>query len=96
MKCLYMHTRDGYPAFYIKGRQICYASEWDAHDFNEMFAGSLRQLRKEQEASRKWREENKLEPFEYGYIRIMTDEELEDRIETEFDNYTIMEKWGKR
>lgn len=75
-KNLYMHTINGRPAMYQRGTYICYINQWNRVKASEMFVGSLSTIKRQQEASRKWRLANGIseEPAnKYGYIRIGND-----------------------
>lgn len=65
---LYVHTIDGRPAQYFPGSQICF-SPWRGITRT---ATSLRQIRREQRASIRWRREKGYEasPSDYGYFRL--------------------------
>jgi len=68
----YMHTIDGRPACYEKGRQIVYAGFYQKAPLN-MLATSLDQIKAEQALTRKWREKQGIETLlDYGYIRVYT------------------------
>lgn len=69
---LYMHTIDGRPAQYFPGEQVCFA-DWRPVS---RFAASLRQIRKEQDASAAWRREQGFdEGGVRGYVRLRISQE---------------------
>lgn len=73
MKNLYMHTIDGKPAMYMPKQQIVFVSKYNRISFEEMFVDSLSTIKRQQKASRKWREDNNMGldlPDRYGYLRI--------------------------
>jgi len=75
-KNLYMHTINGRPAMYRPGTYICYVNQWNRVTASEMFVGSLRTIKRQQEASTKWYIEQGIteQPTDrYGYIRIKDD-----------------------
>lgn len=67
-RVVYIHTLDGQPAEYDPGEQVCYLGR------NPLtrFARSLRQLRREQQASVAWRWANGMDGgyAVLGYFRL--------------------------
>lgn len=70
----YMHTINGIPAQYIPGEQIEYAQGTRGGAGVARLALSIRQIKKEQRLSRKWRLSKGFgaTPGDYGYVRIGT------------------------
>ena len=65
-KTYYLHTLDGQPADF-SGEQVCYAVHYGKPN---KLATSLKQIRREQQASREYRERIGFEnDCEYGYRR---------------------------
>lgn len=66
---VYMHTLDSEPAQYWSDEQICFVGSRGKLLY---FAANLRQLRREQRASDRWRVALGMSPttFTYGYIRV--------------------------
>ena len=71
-KTMYMHTIRGRPAFYEEGKMIYYANH-GLLVIPDGLVSSLKQIRKEQAASKRYRKK-KLgldeERSDYGYIRV--------------------------
>ena len=68
-KVMYMHTINDEPARYEEGEQIYHVNKYG--DFIAKLVPTLRQIRKEQRLSDKWREERDgLLDTEYDYIRV--------------------------
>ncbi len=67
----YLHTLDDKPA-YFDGRQICFCFQGGDHRSRQRLVRDLKQIRKEQEASRRWRDEMGYENsvWRYGYVRV--------------------------
>ncbi len=70
----YLHTLNGKPAGFYDG-QICYASFYGKPT---PLCSSLKQIKEEQAASRKWRREQGwvVSHSEYGHRRVAPQEEL--------------------
>ena len=68
----YMHTIKYSPAYYVPREQIVYAAQ-----YVEALCDSLKQIRKEQKLSTKWRKELGFSdsPAEYGHIKIVIPED---------------------
>lgn len=72
-KNLYMHTINGHPAMYQDGTYICYVTSYMMLNFDDMFVGSLKAIRRQQKWSRQYHEQQgdtNFEARQYGYIRI--------------------------
>lgn len=77
-KRYYIHTLNGRPAFF-DGEQICYASKYQRE--GNVASTSLKQIRREQIKSSKWRYEMFGEngmKHEYGYVRFTLPQEQTD------------------
>lgn len=67
MNTKYMHTIEGRPAIYEPNEQICFM----CHGTNLILCDSLRQIRREQELSSKWRMAKGFDLMDdYGYLRV--------------------------
>ena len=68
-RVVYMHTLDGRPAQYWPGEQVAFA---DDRRGVSRFADSLKQIRREERASERWRRSKGFDEtsFEYGYVRV--------------------------
>ena len=66
MKTKYMHIINGKPGRF-SGEQICYAG---VKNFKIRLVGSLKQIRKEQKLSKKFRKSMKWEDTEYSYVLV--------------------------
>lgn len=69
MQTYYLHTINGKPATYYPGDQICYVTKYgDAG----VLVKSLRQIRREQKASIKFRQSKGIpeDGSDYGYRRV--------------------------
>lgn len=64
----YLHLLSGQPAKYYLGQQICFMKDGESL----VFCDSLRQLRREQRDSARWREERGYSDYsaDYGYLRV--------------------------
>lgn len=69
MTTYYLHTIRGRPAHYVPGQQICYITRFGAAG---TLVTSLRQIRREQKASIKHRQDIGLDQdgSNYGYRRV--------------------------
>lgn len=75
MSSIYMHTIENSPALYQPGSYICYINNYHRVTTTEMFKSSLKQIRKEQEASAKYHNDHGDGHHpRYGYIRIKVQE----------------------
>lgn len=75
---LYMHTLDGKPA-YFDGEQIVYAElrdHWQDDYSVCVLRTSVDQIRKDQEASRKYREKSRWDVGEYDFVIVSTQPSL--------------------
>jgi hypothetical protein len=70
-KTYYLHTLDGETAFF-DGDQIVFAAPGGLHRNQQKLCTSLRQIRREHEASCRWREAQGFEEHtEHDYIRVV-------------------------
>ena len=68
MTTYYLHTIDGKPAYYEEGRQIVFAR---CYGKAAPLVTTLKQIRKEQELSAEWRENEGLPHYyDYGHQRV--------------------------
>ena len=68
-----MHTIKSQPSFYVEGKQICYANNGSIK-IPESLCSSLKELRKVQKLSNKWRTEQGFDETEHSYIRVKVQE----------------------
>ena len=68
-RVFYLHTIDGRPAAYVRGKQICFINSYGKAG---QLARSLAQIRKEQDASTEWRIAKGYDSHgnNYGYRRV--------------------------
>jgi hypothetical protein len=67
---MYMHTLNGKPA-YFAGKQVVFALQGGSTRTQMPLARSLAQIRREQQASARWRAKNLFgAAFMYSYVRV--------------------------
>jgi hypothetical protein len=70
-KIYYLHTLDGEPAFF-DGDQIVFASPGGLHRSQQKLCTTLRQIRRQAEASELWREAHGFKEYtEHDYVRVV-------------------------